>query len=54
MTATKPKPETALMHQAHEELLHCLEQLGLTPASAARCRALPGAGKKSGIEEYFN
>jgi len=37
-------------------LLGCLEQLGLTPASAGRVRPLPLAKKKDtgGIESYFN
>jgi hypothetical protein len=54
MTRGLPQGEAALMHQANKGLLHCLEQLGLTPASSGRCRALPGAEKKTGIEAYFN
>jgi hypothetical protein len=43
-----------LMNQANKGSMNCLEQLGLTPASSARCRALPEAENKTGIEEYFN
>jgi hypothetical protein len=43
------------MNQAKKGLMHCLEHLGLTPASAARVHALPAAKKKArgGIESYF-
>ena len=52
----KAKPEAALMNQAKKGLLHCLEHLGLTPASAARVHALPAAKKnaRGGIESYFD
>jgi hypothetical protein len=44
------------MFQAMKGLTGCLEQLGLTPASAARCHPLPLAKKKEtgGIESYFD
>ena len=52
----KQKPEAALMSQAMKGLTTCLEHLGLTPASAARCHALPAAPKKErgGLESYFD
>ena len=52
----KQKPEAALMSQAAKGLTSCLEQLGLTPASAARCHALPAATKKEpgGLDSYFD
>ena len=51
----KQKPEVALMFQAMKGLTGCLEQLGLTLASAARCHALPVAKKRErgGIDSYF-
>lgn len=51
----KQKPEAALMSQAMKGLTSCLEDLGLTPASAARCHVLPAATKKErgGLESYF-
>lgn len=52
----KEKPEVAIMRQGMKGLLGCLEQMGLTPASAARVRPLPLAKKKetNGIESYFD
>jgi phage terminase small subunit len=52
----KQKPEAALMAQAQKGLLHYLQDLGLTPASAVRTHALPLAKKKDtgGIESYFD
>lgn len=51
----RQKPEAELARVAMKGLLCCLEQLGLTPASASRVRPLPLPKKKQrdGIESYF-
>jgi hypothetical protein len=52
----KQKPKAELARQAMKGLVGCLEQLGLTPASAGRVRPLPLAKKldPAGIESYFD
>lgn len=51
----REKPEVAIARQAMKGLLGCLEQLGLTPASASRVHPLPLPKKRDpdGIESYF-